>query len=267
MNRHIEISITASDNDHDYLVGILSGLNPTGFEQRTDLLIAYFTEGECEMQVIADAIQPFIFKTRILEEQNWNALWEKNFEPVLVGVFCGIRADFHERLTDVKYEIIITPKMSFGTGHHDTTYMMIEKMEQLNCTNTSVFDFGTGTGVLAILACKLGAGLITASDNDEWSISNAAENIEKNGCSNIELIHSASPPVKTCDIILANINKNVILQFLPDLKIMLNRNGRLLVSGFLSEDEQEIAAAGSRLGLRVECSSRRGNWILLQFLN
>ena len=124
----------------------------------------------------------FIFKETLIPEANWNQVWESNFDPVIVDDFVAIRADFHEPVKGVSLEIIITPKMSFGTGHHATTYMMIEQMRELDFTGKSVFDFGTGTGVLAILAEKLGANKVIAVDNDEWSIENAEENFEKNNC-------------------------------------------------------------------------------------
>ncbi|MEJ7912906.1 MAG: 50S ribosomal protein L11 methyltransferase [Chitinophagaceae bacterium] len=267
MNRYIEISVTASESEQEQLIGMLSVLNPTGFEQTDGVLLTYFKEAQFHMQEILDAMRGFVFTTRILEDQNWNEEWEKNFEPVLVGLFCGIRADFHKPIPNVKHEIIITPKMSFGTGHHDTTYMMVEQMNELNFNNKTVFDFGTGTGILAILACKLGARLIVASDNDEWSISNAAENLEKNGCDTIKLIESSSLPGDMYNIILANISKNVIMQNLSGLKTRLHQNGQLLLSGFLSEDEYDIVQDCAELGLVLEDCRHRGNWILLQFRN
>src|SRR5205085_7037613 len=137
--------------------------------------------------------------------------WEKNFERVIIDDFVAIRAPFHKPIQKVTHEIVITPKMSFGTGHHATTFMMIQQMQDVDFKNKKVLDFGTGTGILAILAEKLGATKITAIDNDEWSISNANENIKTNNCRNIQLLLSDSPMLsQKFDVILANINKSVI---------------------------------------------------------
>ena len=125
-----------------------------------------------EIKGVADPFHT-LFQKEVIEPRNWNAEWEKDFEPVIVDNFCAIRAQFHKPIPEVQYDLIITPKMSFGTGHHATTYMMIAAMQHLDFSESSVLDFGTGTGVLAILACKMGAGSVLAIDSDEWSIENA----------------------------------------------------------------------------------------------
>ncbi len=124
------------------------------------------------------------FSKTIIEETNWNQVWESNFDPVIVDDFVAVRAHFHEPIKNVQHEIVITPKMSFGTGHHATTYMMMQQMRELDFAGKNVFDFGTGTGVLAILAEKLGAQKVIAIDNDDWSIENADENVKRNNCTN-----------------------------------------------------------------------------------
>ena len=178
----------------------------------------------------------------------------------------AVRADFHTSITNTKFEIVITPKMSFGTGHHATTYMMIELMRHIDFSRKSVLDFGTGTGILAILAEKSGAGKIRAIDNDDWSIANAGENLKKNNCSKtvLEKASDTSSAIKV-DIILANINKNVILENFEKLVQLLSPNGVILLSGLLKNDKEEVFTEAKRSGLTVKKEVERNNWIALQF--
>ena len=164
-----------------------------------------------------------------------------------------------------KFEIVITPKMSFGTGHHATTYMMIKLMKDINFENTSVLDFGTGTGILAILAEKSGAKEIYAIDNDEWSIANAEENFKKNNCRKI-ILHKASGASSDIqfDIILANINKHVILENLETLAQLHTPNGVILLSGLLQVDSVEIVGAAEKAGFKLSKKIEKNNWIGLQ---
>jgi ribosomal protein L11 methyltransferase len=185
---------------------------------------------------------------------------------VIVDKFCAIRAEFHDPIKDVEHEIIITPKMSFGTGHHATTYMMIEQMREIDFKNKTVFDFGTGTGILPILAEKLGASKITAIDIDDWSISNAKENIEKNNCSKISVSLSSQIPDGKFDVVLANINRNVILSYLPQLNNTLKENCYLLLSGLLSSDEEDIIKACNNEKIQFLKGIERNNWISLVFI-
>jgi ribosomal protein L11 methyltransferase len=177
-----------------------------------------------------------------------------------------VRADFHDPVPGARYEIIITPKMSFGTGHHATTYMMMEQIENMEFKNKSVFDFGTGTGILAILAEKLGAANITAIDVDEWSITNAKENFERNKCEQIQVAQSSVIPSQQFDIILANINRNVILNYLPELKKALTPGGYMLLSGLLTTDEAAVVPVASEMELILRTRIERNNWlsVLLQ---
>lgn len=206
------------------------------------------------------------YKESVIAETNWNKLWESNFEPVIVNGFCAIRAHFHAAIKNTFHEIVITPKMSFGTGHHATTYMMIEQMKTIDCKDKTVFDFGTGTGVLAILAEKLGATAVTAIDNDAWSIENATENIARNNCTKINLYNSEKVPSDILfDIILANINRNIILENLDHLYNQLKPGGTLLLSGLLAEDEADITAAATKLNLQKGPVLHRTGWISIRF--
>ena len=262
----IQIKIKAKGEAQEILISELENLS-IGFEQTDEELIAYFDELKFESYEVNKILEPFEFQIGTLEEKNWNEVWEQNFNPIQIGDFCAIRADFHQPIKSVKYELIITPKMSFGTGHHATTYMMIEQMQITDFTDKIVLDFGTGTGVLAILAEKMGATKIVAIDNDEWSIENANENIEKNNCRKIELELRSKLPKQKFDIILANINKNVLLGNMLQLKECLNVKGYLVMSGLLVTDEEDIMKASLSAELQFKNKTVKDNWISLMYIN
>jgi len=262
----IRISIQADEATQDIFISELSDLGAEGFEQTGDTLIAYFPELDFPSYDVQTAIGDYPFTISTVEEQNWNAVWESNFQPVQVNDFCAVRAEFHAPMPGVKHEIVITPKMSFGTGHHATTYMMVEQMEAISFGDKTVFDFGTGTGILAILAEKLGAKSITAIDVDNWSVENAEENAQKNGCTRISLSLSTTIPNDTFDVILANINRNVLLKYMPYLKKALaGRDSLLLLSGLLVSDEEAITASCQEQGLELARKEERSGWISLLF--
>jgi ribosomal protein L11 methyltransferase len=261
----IQISIEANEEQQEILISQLSDIGTDGFEQTDNYLIAYFNENTFRSYEVNEVLKDYSFTTNTIEEKNWNEEWESNFQPVVVDKFCAIRAEFHEPIKNVEHEIIITPKMSFGTGHHATTYMMVEQMRGIDFRNKIVFDFGTGTGILAILAEKLGALKITAIDVDEWSIANAKENIEKNNCSKISVSLSSQIPQGKFDIVLANINRNVILDYLPKLNESLKDNRYLLLSGLLIADKKDIVDACTKQKLKLLKHTERNNWITLFF--
>jgi len=262
----IQINIEANEEQQDILISQLSDLGAEGFEQTDNDLIAYFNENLFKAYEINDLLQNYSFTSHILAEKNWNEEWESNFQPVIVNKFCAIRAEFHKPvINEVEHEIIITPKMSFGTGHHATTYMMVEQMQKIDFKNKTVFDFGTGTGILSILSEKLGASDIVAIDVDEWSFANAQENIEKNQCSKISVILSSQIPTEKFDVVLANINRNVILNYLPALNQSLKEKGCLLLSGLLAADEKDIHNACLKEKLNLVNLVERNTWISLLF--
>jgi ribosomal protein L11 methyltransferase len=262
---HIQFTITATPAEQEVLIAQLSEVGAEGFEEYPERLLAYFIEGNFSNEAVNELLRSYSFAEEILFDRNWNALWEENFDPVTVGDFCGIRAHFHEPLKGVEFEIVITPKMSFGTGHHATTHMMIQQMKGLNFYNREIFDFGTGTGILAILAKKLGAAKVTAIDVDEWSINNARENFERNGVSGINLYESSSLPQSMFEIVLANINKNVLIQYVQGLAGIITSNGYLLISGVLATDEDEIGLTYSNEGFKLIKRLQSGNWLSLLF--
>ena len=265
---HIQLSITATEAEQEQLIARLSELESAGFEQTDDTLIAYFEERVFKSYEVLAVIKGYDFTQASVPEKNWNAEWERSFQPVVVEDFCAVRANFHTPIDSVAHQIIITPKMSFGTGHHATTYMMMLLMRDIDFENKSVFDFGTGTGVLAILAEKLGANTVVAIDNDRWSVENALENVENNHCLRIDVYESATlPPEKKFDVILANINRNIIIEYLPALKKALNPTGYIILSGLLTIDEETIVKACAQQSLKLIKHIERNNWISLVFVN
>jgi ribosomal protein L11 methyltransferase len=264
--KYIQVTIQSNEYQQEELISFLNDLDPTGFEQHPQELVAYFSFDGYAPDEVEALLHGYTFRTEIMEDQNWNQVWESNFDPVVVDDFCAIRADFHPPASGVEHEIIITPKMSFGTGHHATTYMMVRQMKSIDFKNKRVFDFGTGTGILAILAEKLGAGSVSAIDVDDWSIENAQENFKRNGCQKISIKKTGALPVEgSFDVILANINRNVILDSMEQLSRISASGGLILFSGLLVTDEADIVNAATSLAfLRKE---EKNNWVSLLFIN
>lgn len=264
--KHIKIEVVATEEQQEQLIALLDDCGATGFEQANESLLAFFTEESFLKEEVLKILAGYSYSLNHVEERNWNEEWERNFQPVMVNDFVGIRAHFHTPVSNVLYEIVITPKMSFGTGHHATTYLMMQQMRELDFTGKVVFDFGTGTGILSILAEKLGAKKIMAIDVDDWSIENAKENFERNGCTNIEVSLSSNIPEQEFDVILANINRNVILNYLPHLVKMLSVGGSILFSGLLVADEEAISALAQNLDLYLQDRQERAGWLSLLFV-
>ncbi len=193
---------------------------------------------------------------------NWNAEWEANFSPIIIDDFCQIHADFHEVDHSVKYNIRINPKMAFGTGHHETTHMVIRHMSSMTLNNKRILDFGCGTSVLAILAEKMGANSIDAIDYDVNSVENSIENARINNCSNIDVYHgdkNAIPRV-TYDLILANINRSVLLDCGEDLRLACKPSGDLIISGFLNTEVKMLRDHYESYGFLEVSHTIKGEW-------
>ena len=266
---YIEVKFeNTSEELNNILVAVLSESHYEGFEEDQAYLKAFIPQYLFDKALLDHLIKTFktdYFITQ-LPETNWNNVWESNFQPVSVDDFCAIRADFHETVRHVRHQIVITPKMSFGTGHHATTFMMIRQMKEINFNGKKVLDFGTGTGVLAILAEKLGASTVTAIDNDDWSIANAQENFRKNGAVKIALKKAdTAADDKKFDIVLANITRNVILDNFSLFMKHLTDKGILLLSGLLQDDEGLILESAKVHGLSLAKKSIREKWISLKF--
>jgi ribosomal protein L11 methyltransferase len=203
----------------------------------------------------------------IIKEQNWNAIWESNFEPVRVGNFVGIRAHFHPNFEpNVQYDIKITPKMSFGTGHHATTYSVIQLMEEIDFKAKSVYDFGTGTGILAILAEKLGATSVLAVDNDDWCIENATENVQNNDIKRIKIKKVVSAhQLELFDIILANVNRHILEANMDELTKTAKHESILVMSGLLIEDQEDMINLAELNAWNFIKAKPLNGWVSLMF--
>lgn len=203
-----------------------------------------------------------------IEQTNWNAEWERNFKPIVVDSQCAVRAPFHEKL-NTEFDIIIEPKMSFGTGHHETTHMMIQFILKHDFNNKSVLDMGCGTGVLAILAEMKGATYIDAIDIDNWCYINSLENVVRNNCQHINVIEGDANLLngKNYDVVIANINRNILLQDLDKYITCMNSNGFLFLSGFYNDDIPLITDKCNMLGLKHVDTLERNHWVALKFVN
>lgn len=254
------------DSEGDILIALLADVGFESFEECENSLNAFikqekYNEADFKEVISRMAVE---YTISVIPQQNWNAKWESSFEPIIVEDFVAIRAGFHEPVKNVQHEIIITPKMSFGTGHHATTYMMIEQMKNLDFVNKTVVDFGTGTAVLAILAQKMGSTYIDAIDYDEWSIENASENAKINDCKNIRLIKmDRLTNNKNYDIILANINLQVIMDNLTTIKEIANEDSYILLSGFLQKDEKQLYEVLDKMNMQTVKSMQRNEWICM----
>ena len=254
----------------DILIAQLSDIGFNGFEEEENKLFAFIEEDDFDADKFNELIlqHNLSFSKKTIAAQNWNRQWEENFQPVIIEDAVAVRAHFHQPVNNVQHEIIITPKMSFGTGHHATTYMMLEQMFSINFYDKTVLDFGTGTGVLAIYAEKLGASYVTAIDNDEWSINNAEENIQYNNCSNIHLMLAHKPPAgDVYQVVLANINKNIITDNFKNITQALGKNATLLLSGLLTEDEADILQLAAAFKLLHITTYHRDKWICMKLGN
>jgi ribosomal protein L11 methyltransferase len=239
--------------------------NEKGFE-------AYVEEANYDKEKLGEikekysAFTPLDFHEDKIEKKNWNEEWEKNYEPILVDDKCLIRANFHIPEKQYPYEIIITPKMSFGTGHHQTTYLMVKNQLEMDHQNKLVMDAGCGTAILSVMASKLGAKHIDAFDIDEWSVVNGNENAEVNGCKNISIRQGKISDLTfetNFDIILANINKNILLDEMHQYASYLNKGGLLLLSGFYEQDIPDLLKEANRYSLQQLRSDSRENWAAL----
>lgn len=265
--------LRANPETSEILVAYLAEAPFDTFEETETGLNAYLPAhaGQSEAESHLETLQQqfdFVWDKAFIPGQNWNEIWESNFHPVIVGDFCAVRADFHEPIQGVKHELVINPKMAFGTGHHETTWQCIAAMEHLPMEGNKVLDFGCGTGVLAILASKLGAATIEAVDIEEESYRNTLENCAVNNVANVTARCGTLAAVQGSDFdgILANINRNVILDSLPELARLTKPGGWLLVSGILLQDEDVVTAAAAEAGFARKKKTERGNWLCMKFV-
>lgn len=278
--KYVEVNITLSQLTpyRDLLVYYLGNEGPyDSFEETAHGIKAYVPASDFDQEFLdrtfnevksVDDSLKIDFTVTDLPDKDYNEEWERQHQPVLVDGFCWVRAPFHPHRDDVKYEIEIEPKMSFGTAHHATTYLMLSLLEQQPVEGLRVLDMGSGTGVLAILAAKKGAAYVEAIDVDEWAFRNAQENFERNGVQVNALLGDASSLTadKHFDLILANINRNILLRDMPAYAAVLNPGGTLLLSGFYEHDVQALQDKAETLGLRLVQQKSRNDWTALRMI-
>jgi ribosomal protein L11 methyltransferase len=265
---YLEINIQQVPEQQELIMPLLLEQGAEAFEETDTALKAFFPATNFNRQAVEQILaeKELVYTIEELPQQNWNAVWESNFSPVIVNNFVAVRAHFHAVIPDVQHQILITPKMSFGTGHHATTFMVMELMETVDFNNKTVFDFGTGTGILAILAEKLGAAKVVGVDNDDWCIENGLENMAANQCSKTTIVKANSAKAKeSYQIVLANINRHILLENLKIFPCITSANGTLIISGLLLEDEKEMIIAFESVGFQHVITKSRGQWIAIQF--
>ena len=271
---YIEYDFTVSPTEMgaEILMAELAEVGFDSFEDTPTGIKAYIPKDSWNEHILQDIYllsnPEFTISYQIteIEQVNWNEEWEKNFSPIVVEDLCTVRANFHP-VPNTRYDIVITPKMSFGTGHHETTYMMLQQLLPLSLEGTKVLDMGCGTGILAIMAALRGARDITAIDIDPWCVENATENVQQNDCSFITIKEGDVSLIagEQYNLILANINRNILLSDIPAYTQALLSQGLLLVSGFYEEDLPVIKEKCQEVGLTYLSHIERNRWVSAKF--
>ena len=255
---------------------LIAQLGYAGFEsfvENEDGVTAYIQENDWNkdilenIQILNSGEFQITFEEEVIEQVNWNSEWEKNFNQIQVDDLVSIRAPFHEN-PNLKYDIVIEPKMSFGTGHHETTHMMVQQLLELDLKNKKTLDMGCGTGILAIFAEMKGAQPIDAIDVDNWCYENSIENVSRNNCKHISVFEGDASLLvdKKYDLIIANINRNILLNDMSKYLNCLNEDGIILFSGFYKEDISIIDAEVSKYDLKLNKTIERNNWVALKYI-
>lgn len=257
----------------DILIAQLGEVGFDSFVENEEGVLAYILKDSwnkdilSEIQILENSNFNITHQFKEIEQQNWNAEWENNFEQIVVGDVCTVRAPFHAKPT-TQFDIIIEPKMSFGTGHHETTHMMLQHIIDHDFTGKSVLDMGSGTGVLAILTAMKNAASVDAIDIDNWCYLNAIENKERNNCNQIHVYEGDVRLLKDkkYDIIIANINRNILLADIPAYANCLRAGGILFLSGFYVEDIPSITKKCIEAGLTFEKNLEKNNWVAVKYV-
>ncbi|NJM16346.1 MAG: 50S ribosomal protein L11 methyltransferase [Bacteroidales bacterium] len=273
---YLELSITFQQENPDQSEILMAELADVGFDSFVEgelVLKAYILREAFEKEKLGmiearyQHLFPFSYDVSPVEQKNWNQVWESGFHPVLIKNKCLIYAPFHTNLPDVAYKVLIEPKMSFGTGHHATTTLMVEYLLELNMEGETILDMGCGTGVLGILASMRGAKGVTAVDIDDWCIDNTLENAQRNNIANLTALKGDIDDLahKKFNHIVANINRNVLLAHMPHYANMLNAKGTLLLSGFYTSDINAIVEQAVKHGLKKISEKEHSNWAAVCF--
>jgi ribosomal protein L11 methyltransferase len=269
----VVVKVKCSEEFADILIAELSEVGYESFANIEEGFEASIEEENYQEEEVREIMERYqemssiSYETEKVEKVNWNEEWEKNYEPIFIGDQCLVRASFHKIEKQFPYEIIINPKMSFGTGHHETTYLMLSHQLEIDHQNKDVMDAGCGTGILAIMASKRGATHVLAYDIDEWCVENSAENFDLNNCVNIDIALGDIQSIEvkgSFDIILANINKNVLLQEIPEYAKHLKKGGTLLLSGFYEHDVEDIEEVTAQQGFKTIGKKVKNKWTALR---
>ena len=271
---YIEVNFNVSPKEPatEILIAQLGELNFEMFQETESGVLAYinseFFSAELlnSIDLLNGDLALISFDYKLIKDQNWNIEWEKNFQPIIVDETCIVRAPFHDLEKPYLFDLVVEPKMSFGTGHHETTFLMLSQILKLNLTNMKVLDMGCGTAVLAILASKMHAHEILAIDIDEWAVENSIENISRNNISNIKVIKGDAKLLKNesdYDFVFANINRNILLKDIPHYHEIMKKNALLLLSGFFVTDVKTLLESNSLIGFELQIKLEKNNWAML----
>ena len=270
MPQYLKITITCSPEKCDLLIAELGMISYDSFQELNDGLEAYIEEKYFIEDTLREILDKYDLASQFTSERidniNWNEEWEKNFDPVYIDDKVQIRATFHEKKEAFIHDVVINPKMSFGTGHHETTCLIISEQLSINHKDKEVLDVGTGTGILAIMADKLGAKSIIATDVDEWCIENSLENFQLNELQNFNILRGSIDKLTFddhFDIILANINKNVLINELPYYSELLSIGGFLVLSGFYVKDMDDLKRKANECNLKFDHDNSRNDWAMV----
>ncbi len=277
---YIELSCTIkpfSEETADIIVAELSDFNYESFTTDNNILNAYIQESLFDIDLVNNNLTLNNLKKNIdisfsfqrIEDKDWNAEWESNFKPLLIEDKVYIRASFHQKNPKCQYDIVIDPKMSFGTGHHSTTSMMVSYILESGIAEKKILDMGCGTSLLGIFASLRGATSVTGIDIDEWAYNNSLENIELNNINNLKVFQGDAELLNNFgyfDIILANINRNILLDDMDKYIKVLNKNGELIMSGFYSKDLPLIKNKAKELGMKYISHKTNLNWVAVKFI-
>lgn len=272
MSSQVIITIRIEEDDRDWFYGLAYDWPFQVFHEEGEYLITSLPQNDFDDELanvfdIAMKENNWAYKIEIEEDKNWNQVWESNFDPVEVNQYVRIIAPFHDSKDGFKHQIVMEPKMAFGTGHHETTFMMLKLMQNIDFNQKNVWDYGCGTAVLGIVAAKEGADLVVANDIEIPAVQSSIENAERNN-TEIKVFtggYETVPEIYSYDVIIANITKNVLLDSAQEIVNRLNSKGIVLLSGLLISDIDEVVKHYESVGLIFELSEMKGNWAALRF--